>query len=187
VRRKLTSSSLAFFFSYPGPRASAATDSPRRAAIRDATATPQSPCPVVPLIVPIGLALEGGGALGLATSASSVVEDHRIPSTASQGQHGRARRRHYATGTLLPRCAPWPPAATSPTSSLCKLLRRLELPPRQDRRQTPSVSRRSCTRSQLRNAVLTDRGVNQFLATNLSLHPTAVDYNHLPIPFAACH
>ena len=56
---------------------------------------------------------------------------------------------------------------------------------RQDRRQTPAaVAVGLAHGAALPNALLTDRGVNQFLTTNLlDYNHAQLDYNDLPIPF----
>ena len=151
---------------------------------------PQSALPpVVPANRPaIGLALEGGGALGLAhIGVIQWFEDHRIPIDRIAGTSmGALVAATYATGhtpaemRALATSSDFTNIFTLQTPYVDSSFRR-----RQDRRQTPSVLTVGLAHgAQLRNAVLTDRGVNQFLATNLLAYTQPqLDYNHLPIPF----
>jgi NTE family protein len=152
-----------------------------------------SPLAALPAIVPanrrsIGLALEGGGALGLAhIGVIQWFEDHRIPIDRIAGTSmGALVGAAYATGQS--------PAEmrTLATSSDFTNIFTLQTPyvdasfrRREDRRQTPSALTVGLAHgAKLRNAVLTDRGVNQFLATNLLAYTRSqLDYNQLPIPF----
>jgi NTE family protein len=56
---------------------------------------------------------------------------------------------------------------------------------RQDRRQVPTIAMLGLKHKRaLRNALLTDRGVDEFLTTNmLDYNSRELDYNRLPIPF----
>ena len=153
-------------------------------------AAPQSPLPpVVPGNRPaIGLALEGGGALGLAhVGVLQWFEDHRIPIDRIAGTsmgalvgatyatgHSPAELRTLATGGDLAA------VFTLQTPYVDSSFRR-----RQDRRQTPSAITVGLAHGvALRNALLSDRGVNAFLATNLNgYNRPLLDFNQLPIPF----
>ena len=150
----------------------------------------QSPLPaVVPANRPaIGLALEGGGALGLAhVGVIQWFEDHRVPidriagtsmgalvgATYSTG-HTPAQMRALATGDAFTN------VFTLETPYVDMSFRR-----RQDRRQAPAAITVGLAHgASLSNALLTDRGVNQFLTTNLLGYNRAqLDFNRLPIPF----
>jgi NTE family protein len=154
------------------------------------TSSPQAPLPaVVPANRPaIGLALEGGGALGLAhVGVIQWFEDHRIPIDRIAGTSmGALVGATYATGHTP---AEMRALATSndfanvfmlQTSYVDSSFRR-----RQDRRQTPATIAVGLEHGvALRNALLTDRGVNLFLTTNLLGYNRALlDFNRLPIPF----
>ena len=61
---------------------------------------------------------------------------------------------------------------------------------RQDRRQIPSIATLGLKRKPiLPNALLADRGVNEFLTTNmLAYNRRELDFNRMPIPFrCVCH
>jgi len=151
---------------------------------------PRSPLPaVVPAGRPaIGLALEGGGALGLAhIGVIQWFEDHHIPIDRIAGTSmGALVGATYATGH-----SPAEMRALATSSNFANIFA-LQTPyvdasfrRRQDRREIPSVLTVGLAHGvQLRNAVLTDRGVNEFLATNLlNYNRSQLDYNDLPIPF----
>jgi NTE family protein len=145
--------------------------------------------PVVPEGRPVvGLALEGGGALGLAhVGVLTWMEEHHIPVDRLAGTSmgslvgalyasGRtpAELRTLATSDLLPKIF----TLQSPYSDIN--FRR-----RQDRREMPESFTVGLRHGpQLRNALLSDRGVNAFLATSMVAYNTAVlDYDQMPIPF----
>ena len=147
----------------------------------------------LPAVVPanraaIGLALEGGGALGLAhVGVIQWFEDHRIPIDRIAGTSmGALVGATYATGhtpaqlRALATSGDFTNVFTLQTPYVDLSYRR-----RQDRRQTPAVLAIGMARGAgLPNALLTDRGVNQFLTTNLlDYNHAQLDYNRLPIPF----
>jgi NTE family protein len=147
----------------------------------------------LPSVVPanraaIGLALEGGGALGLAhVGVIQWFEDHRIPIDRIAGTSmGALVGATYATGhspaqlRALATSGDFTNVFTLQTPYVDLSYRR-----RQDRRQTPAVLAIGMARGAgLPNALLTDRGVNQFLTTNLlDYNHAQLDYNRLPIPF----
>jgi len=154
------------------------------------TSLPESAIPnVVPAGRPaIGLALEGGGALGLAhIGVIQWFEDHHIPVDRIAGTSmGALVGAIYATGhspaemRALATSSDFTNVFTLQTPYVDSSFRR-----RQDRRETPSVIVAGLNHGvRLRNALLTDRGVNQFLSTKLlGYNRSQQDYNHLPIPF----
>jgi NTE family protein len=158
-----------------------------------ANPVPASSSSALPAVQPpgrpaIGLALEGGGALGLAhIGVLQWLEEHRIPvdriSGASMGSLVGAS---YATGSTpaqmraLAVSDAFMHVFTLQTSYADLSFRR-----RQDRRELPAALtvglRHHLT---LRNALLTDRGVNEFLTSNLpNDNSQELDFNQLPIPF----
>jgi NTE family protein len=150
----------------------------------------QSPLPpVVPANRPvIGLALEGGGALGLAhVGVIQWFEDHRIPIDRIAGTSmGALVGATYATGhtpeqlRALATSGTFLNVFTLQTSYVDSSFRR-----RQDRRQSPATVAVGLGHGvALRNALLTDHGINQFLATTLlGYNRSPLDYNLFPIPF----
>jgi NTE family protein len=154
------------------------------------SAQPQSPLPaVVPGNRPtIGLALEGGGALGLAhIGVIQWFEDHHIPIDRLTGTSmGALVGATYATGhtpaemRALATSGDFAAVFALQTPYVDASFRR-----RQDRRQNPAAVTVGLKHGPaLPNAILTDRGVNEFLSTNLlSYNRTELDYNRLPIPF----
>ena len=150
----------------------------------------QSPLPaVVPANRPaIGLALEGGGALGLAhIGVIQWFEDNRVPIDRIAGTSmGALVGATYATGHT-----PAQMRALANSSDFMAVFT-LQIPyvdssfrRRQDRRQTPAIISVGMGHGPgLPNSLLTDHGVNEFLSTNLLGYNSAqVDYNQLPIPF----
>jgi len=157
-------------------------------------AQPAPPSSPLPAVVPahraaIGLALEGGGALGLAhIGVIQWFEDHHIPVDRLAGTsmgalvgatyataHTPAEMRALATGGDLQT------VFTLQTPYVDLSYRR-----RQDRRQNPAtlVVGLAHGRPTLSNALLTDHGVNLFLTKNLEgYNRTELDFNRLPIPF----
>jgi len=147
----------------------------------------------LPAVVPanrpaIGLALEGGGALGLAhIGVIQWFEDHRIPIDRIAGTSmGALVGAIYSTGhtpaemRTLATSSDFTNVFTLQTSYVDSSFRR-----RQDRRQTPSALTVGLEHGPaLRNALLSDRGVNAFLSTNLlGYNRPELDYNSFPIPF----
>jgi NTE family protein len=159
---------------------------------QQATTPPVNPAPL-PAAEPagrpvIGLALEGGGALGLAhIGVLQWMEENHIPVDRLAGTSmGALVGGLYASG-LTP--AELRAAATSDAFASVFTLQSpysdLSFRRRQDRREIPqalTVGLRHGPR--LRNALLTDRGVNEFLATNMSAYNTQeLDFDRMPIPF----
>ena len=153
-------------------------------------APPQAPLPaVVPANRPaIGLALEGGGALGLAhVGVIQWFEDHHVPIDRIAGTSmGALVGATYATGhspaqmRALATSGAFMNVFTLQTPYVDSSFRR-----RQDSRQNPAVLAVGLAHGvALPNGLLTDRGVNQFLTTNLlGYNRTELDFNSLPIPF----
>jgi NTE family protein len=153
-------------------------------------APPQSPLPaVVPANRPaIGLALEGGGALGLAhVGVIQWFEDHHIPIDRIAGtSSGALVGATYAAGHT-----PAEMRAVAVSDAFTKVFT-VQTPyvdasfrRRQDRRQSPAVVTVGLAHGPaLSNALLTDRGVNLFLISNLlGYNRSELDFNRLPIPF----
>ena len=150
----------------------------------------QAPLPAVapPNRPSIGLALEGGGALGLAhIGVIQWFEDHHIPIDRLAGTSmGALVGATFASGhtpaqmRALATSGDFTNVFTLQTSYVDSSFRR-----RQDRRETPSALTVGLAHGPaLPNAILTDRGVNEFLATNLApYNRDQLDYNTLPIPF----
>ena len=140
----------------------------------------QAPLPaVVPANRPaIGLALEGGGALGLAhVGVIQWFEDHHIPIDRIAGTSmGALVGATYATGhtpaqmRALATSDDFTNVFTLQTPYVDSSFRR-----RQDRRQSPAVLAVGLAHGAgLPNSLLTDRGVNQFLdhqPARLQPHP----------------
>jgi NTE family protein len=136
----------------------------------------------------IGLALEGGGALGLAhIGVIHWLEEHHIPVDRLAGTSmGALVGAFYASGQTpaqmraLALSDAFLGVFTLQTSYVDSSFRR-----RQDRRQNPAAVTIGLKHGlALRNALLTDRGVNEFLTTNLlAYNRQDLDYNQTPIPF----
>jgi NTE family protein len=136
----------------------------------------------------IGVALEGGGAMGLAhIGVLQWMEEHHIPIDRLAGTSmgalvgslyssgvTPAQLRALATSNAFPGVFTLEP----PYSDLS--FRR-----RQDRHQIPqSVTVGLRHGVQFRNALLIERGVNEFLITNLaSYNGQDLDFDRMPIPF----
>lgn len=145
--------------------------------------------PVVPSGRPaVGLALEGGGALGIAhIGVLKWLEEHHIPvdrlagtsmgavvgSLYAEGMHP-AEIAGIATGNAFQGVF----ALQSPYSDLS--FRR-----REDRTEIPGAFTVGLRHGvALRNSLLAGRGIDQFLVTNMaSYNSRALDFNTLPIPF----
>ena len=155
-----------------------------------------SPTPVgaaLPAVQPlgrpaVGIALEGGGALGLAhIGVLQWLEEHHIPVDRISGTSmGSLVGALYATGAT-----PDAMRALAVSDAFTRVFT-LQTPyadsnfrRRQDRRQLPDAFTIGLRhRLTLRNALLTDRGVNEFLTVNLpNYNSDELDYNQLPIPF----
>lgn len=136
----------------------------------------------------VGIALEGGGALGLAhIGVLQWLEEHHIPVDRISGTSmGSLVGALYASGE-----SPAQIRALAVSDAFTRVFT-LQTPyadsnfrRRQDRRELPDAFTIGLRRSvALRNALLTDRGVNEFLTVNLpNYNSDELDYNQLPIPF----
>ncbi len=136
----------------------------------------------------IGVALEGGGALGLAhIGVLQWMEEHHIPIDRLAGTSmGALVGSLYASG-LTP--AELRALATSDAFmgvfTLQSTYADASFRRRQDRREIPqSLTVGLRHGPQLRNALLTDRGVDEFLVTNMSAYNSeSLDFDRMPIPF----
>lgn len=136
----------------------------------------------------IGLALEGGGALGLAhIGVLKWMEEHRIPIDRIDGTSmGALIGALYASGKSpedLSRLATGD--AISSVFTLQTPYSNASFRRRQDRRDFPGVVTVGLkNRFGLRNAILDGNGLNQFLNQELfNYNSTSVDFDNLPIPF----
>ncbi len=149
-----------------------------------------SPLPAVtpPNRPSVGLALEGGGALGLAhVGVLKWFEENRIPVDRIAGTSmGSLAAALYATGHT-----PDEMRALAVSDAFLGVFT-LETPyadssfrRRQDRHELPQAIGIGLKHGPLvRNALLTDRGVNEFLSNNMAaFNRQDLDYNQLPIPF----
>lgn len=145
--------------------------------------------PVVPAGRPaIGLVLEGGGALGLAhIGVLQWLEQNHIPVDRIAGTSmGALIGGLYASGRSAQQVeelaykSDFTKVFTFETPYTDLSYRR-----RQDRRELPQGIQVGLKRGlTLRNALLTDRGLNGFLHENFSGYNSAeLDFNRLPIPF----
>jgi NTE family protein len=136
----------------------------------------------------VGLALEGGGALGLAhIGVLQWLEEHRIPIDRIAGTSmGALVSGLYASGRT-----PGELRAIAVRESFTRVFT-LQTPytessfrRRQDRREVPqSLAFGLRQGPHLRNALFSDRGVNEFLTTNLyDYNGSELDFNRMPIPF----
>jgi NTE family protein len=136
----------------------------------------------------IGLALEGGGALGLAhVGVLQWFEEHRIPVDRIAGTSmGALVAGLYATGET-----PAEMRALAVSDAFLQVFT-LQTPyadssfrRRQDQSEMPQAITFGLKNwSGLRNALLSDRGVNEFLLTNMpAYNRQELDYNRMPIPF----
>jgi NTE family protein len=157
-----------------------------------AAASPAQAAPL-PEIAPsgrpsIGLALEGGGALGLAhVGVLQWFEEHRIPVDRIAGTSmGALVGGLYAAGD-----SPAQMRALAVSNAFLNVFT-LQTPysdssfrRRQDRHEIPQALTFGLKHGLLlRNALLTDRGVNEFLTTNMpAYNRQELDYNRMPIPF----
>jgi NTE family protein len=136
----------------------------------------------------IGIALEGGGALGLAhIGVLQWLEEHRIPIDRLSGTSmGSMVGALYATGSTpaemraLAVSNAFTSAFSLQTAYADSSFRR-----RQDQRELPQALTVGLKHGvAIRNALLADRGVSEFLTMYLpSYNRDELDYNQLPIPF----
>jgi NTE family protein len=155
-----------------------------------ASPAPSAPLPaVVPANRPvIGLALEGGGALGMAhIGVLQWLEEHRIPIDRLSGTSmGSLVGGLYATGMT-----PAEMRSVAISDAFVSVFT-MEIPyaevsfrRRQDRREVPAILNVHLKhKPALRNALLYERGVNEFLSTEfLAYNRQELDFNQTPIPF----
>ncbi|MGA2809262.1 MAG: patatin-like phospholipase family protein [Terracidiphilus sp.] len=154
---------------------------------------PQSALSALPPAQPtgrpvIGVALEGGGALGLAhIGVLQWFEEHHVPVDRISGTSmGSLVAALYATGRTPAQMRDLAVSdAFTRVFALQSPYADASFRRRQDRRELPqalTVGLRQ--RIALRNGLLTDRGVNEFLATNMPEgNRQELDYDRLPIPF----
>jgi NTE family protein len=136
----------------------------------------------------IGVALEGGGALGLAhIGVLQWLEEHQIPVDRISGTSmGSLVGALYATGVTPAQMRVLAESdAFTNVFTLQSPYGGLSFRRRQDRHELPNALtvglRHGVT---MRNALLTDRGVNEFLTGNLSAYNSQeLDYDQFPIPF----
>ena len=136
----------------------------------------------------VGVALEGGGALGLAhIGVLQWLEEHHIPVDRLSGTSmGALIGALYATGNSPAKIRALAVSdAFSRVFTLQSPYADLSFRRRQDRHELPQAFiiglRHHLT---LRNALLNDRGVNEFLTGNLpDYNRQPLDYDQLPIPF----
>ncbi|MGA3373718.1 MAG: patatin-like phospholipase family protein [Terracidiphilus sp.] len=169
--------------------AAAAQDAALTAPLKAVSSLPATLPPVQPPGRPaIGVALEGGGALGLAhIGVLQWLEEHHIPVDRISGTSmGSLVAAFYATDTT-----PAQMRALALSDAFTRVFA-VQTPysdasfrRRQDRRELPAALAVGLRhRLTLRNALLTDRGVNEFLASILSgYNREELDYDQLPIPF----
>jgi len=172
------------------PAAAAAQEAKNPAPALNPPATVQSALPAVqpPGRAVIGVALEGGGALGLAhIGILQWLEEHQIPVDRISGTSmGAMVAAFYAAGS-----SPAQMRAVAVSDTFASVFT-LQAPytaesyrRRQDRRELPGALSFGLGHGfSARNALLTDRGVTAFLAGNLSdYNSRELDFNQLPIPF----
>jgi len=136
----------------------------------------------------IGVALEGGGALGLAhIGVLAWMEDNRIPVDRLAGTSmGSLIGGLYASGMTVEQLRTLATGnAFTAVFTLQPRYTDIDYRRREDRRELPgSISVGLRHGPQLRNALLSDRGVNEFLARQMSAYNSeALDYDQMPIPF----
>jgi NTE family protein len=136
----------------------------------------------------IGVALEGGGALGLAhVGVLQWMEEHHIPIDRIAGTSMGA-----LVGSLYASGATPAEMRALATSDAFTGVFTLQSPyadasyrRRQDRREIPQSFTVGLRHGpQLRNALLAERGVSEFLLSNMAAYNTPeLDFDRLPIPF----
>ena len=136
----------------------------------------------------IGVALEGGGALGLAhIGVLKWMEDNHIPVDRIAGTSmGALVGGLYASGLTPPqlRAVATSDAFTS-VFTLQSPYSDLSFRRRQDRREIPqSLTVGLRHGPQLHNSLLSERGLDEFLVTNMSAYNNhELDFDTMPIPF----
>jgi NTE family protein len=136
----------------------------------------------------IGLALEGGGALGLAhIGVIEWLEKNHVPVDRISGTSmGSLVGAMYATGSTPDQMRALAVGNTfMHVFTLQTAYSDLSFRRRQDRHELPAAFTVGLRHHLfLRNALLTDRGVNEFLTSNLpNYNSQELDFNRLPIPF----
>lgn len=136
----------------------------------------------------IGVALEGGGALGLAhIGVLQWLEEYRIPVDRISGTSmGSLVGALYATGSTPDQMRSLAVSdAFTRVFSLRTPYADSSYRRREDSRELPNALTVGLRHGPaLRNALLADRGVNEFLTGNLAAYNSQdVDYDRLPIPF----
>jgi NTE family protein len=154
---------------------------------------PASAATTVPAVQPpgrpaIGVALEGGGALGLAhIGVLQWLEDHHIPVDRISGTSmGSLVGALYATGSTPAQMRALAVSdAFTHVFSLQSPYADASFRRRQDRHELPEAFTVGLRHHLiLRNALLSDRGVNEFLASNMpDYNRQELDYDRFPIPF----
>ena len=136
----------------------------------------------------VGLALEGGGALGMAhIGVLRWLEEHHVPVDRLAGTSMGALVGALYSGGSTP--AEMRALAESDAFNYVFTLQTpyvdLSYRRRQDSRQVPTIAMLGFKhKPALRNALLTDRGVDEFLSTNMLAYSSRdLDYNRMPIPF----
>ncbi len=136
----------------------------------------------------VGLALEGGGALGMAhIGVLQWLEEHHVPVDRLAGTSMGALVGALYAGGHTP--AEMRALAESDAFNYVFTLQTpyvdLSYRRRQDRRQIPTIAMLGLKHTPaVRNALLADRGVNEFLSTNmLAYNSRELDFNRMPIPF----
>jgi len=163
------------------------------AAQQAALIAPEPASSALPAVQPpgrpaIGVALEGGGALGLAhIGVLQWLEEHHIPVDRISGTSmGSLVGALYASGSTPAQMR------TLASSDAFRRVFTLQTPyadssfrRRQDKRELPQALSVGLKHGpEMRNALLADRGVNEFLTTNLSSYNSQeLNYDRLPIPF----
>ena len=155
--------------------------------------TGAAPAGVLPATVPagrpsIGLVLDGGGALGLAhIGVLEWMEQHRIPVDRIAGTSmGSLIGALYATGRSASEINEVAGGAgLDSVFALRQDYNQLDFRRRQDRRQIPGALSAGLKGGiSLRNAVLTDTGLNDFLHTVFADdNSQSLRFDQLPIPF----
>ena len=163
------------------------------AAQEPARPVPASSGSALPAVQPpgrpaIGLALEGGGALGLAhIGVLEWLEEHHIPVDRISGTSmGSLVGALYASGSTPAQIHALAVGDTfTSVFTLQTPYSDLSFRRRQDRRELPTALTVGLRHHLfLRNALLSDRGVNEFLTSNLpNENSQELDFNQLPIPF----
>ncbi|HEV2487456.1 MAG TPA: patatin-like phospholipase family protein [Terracidiphilus sp.] len=169
-----------------------AVPAPSQVPISPANTAPANPAPL-PAVAPagrpvVGVALEGGGALGLAhIGVLQWMEENHIPIDRLAGASMGALIGGLYSSGLTP--AELRALATSGAFTgvftLQPAYTDLSYRRRQDRHEIPQGIAVGLKHGPLlRNALLTDRGVNEFLITNMPAYNSQdLDYDRMPIPF----